>query len=247
MTTSGPTPPSGDLDPISPTLRSPGLAGLYAIAILAGGAVVGSVLAGVVAALTGSTSGSGTTLAGEIGLWSGMVGAAVFVSRRYGTRSLRNDFGLALNWRDLWPGACALVVGLVLTNLVAAAFSGSRFAGSNTQIIAGEKHNGVGFAVITVIVAVGAPVFEELFFRGVLRTALAVRLGSHAAVWIQAGLFGLAHYRPAGGLGNVSVIVIVGSLGVVLGYTARATRRLGPGMIAHGLFNSIQVVLVLTS
>ncbi len=209
--------------------------------------MLGSILAGVVAAATGSTKGSGTTLAGEIGLWSGMAAAAVFVSRHFGTRSLRNDFGLALNWRDLWPGAGALGVGLVLTNLVATAFSGTRFAGSNTQIIAGQKHNGLGFAVITVIVAVGAPVFEELFFRGVLRTALASRLGSHTAVWIQAGLFGLAHYQPAGGLGNVSIIVIVGSLGVVLGYTARATRRLGPGMIAHGLFNSIQVALVLTS
>ncbi|MDQ2727385.1 MAG: CPBP family intramembrane metalloprotease [Actinomycetota bacterium] len=247
MTASGPPPPSEDLDPGPPPLRSPGLAGLWAVGFLAGGAVVGSVLAGVVAAATGSPTGSGTTLAGEIGLWSGMATAAVFVSRRHGTGSLRNDFGLALNWRDLWPGALALGVGLVLTNLVAAAFSGSRFAGSNTQIIAGQKHNGLGFAVITVIVAVGAPVFEELFFRGVLRTALAGRLGSHAAVWIQAGLFGLAHYQPTGGLGNVSIILIVGSLGVVLGYTARATRRLGPGMIAHGLFNSIQVALVLTS
>jgi hypothetical protein len=223
------------------------MAGLTAIGILAGGAVVGSLLASVVAALTGSTSGSGTTVAGEIGLWSGMAGAAVVVSRQYGTRSLRDDFGLSLTWRDLWFGLCALGVGLVVTNLIGAAFSGTRFAGSNTQIIAGQKHNGVGFAVVTIIVAVGAPVFEELFFRGVLRTALASRLGSHAAVWIQAGLFGLAHYQPSGGLGNVSVIVIVASLGVVLGYTASATRRLGPGMIAHGLFNSIQVVLVLTS
>jgi hypothetical protein len=228
-------------------LRTPGVAGLSAIALLAAGAVVGSILAGVVSAFTGSTTGSGTTLAGEIGLWSGMATAAVVVSRRFGTGSLKNDFGLVLGGRDLGPGAVALGVGLVFTNLVAFAFSGTRFAGSNTQIIAGQKHNGVGFAIVAVIVAVGAPVFEELFFRGVLRTALASRLGSHPAVWIQAALFGLAHYQPSAGLGNVSVIVIVGALGVVLGYTARATRRLGPGMIAHGLFNSIQVVLVLTS
>ena len=223
------------------------MAVLSAIVILALGFIVGSVLAAVVAAATGSTTGSGTTLAGEIGLWSGMAGAAVYVSRSFGSGSLRDDFGLALRRRDLWPGAAALGIGLVLTNLIAAAFSGTRFAGSNTQIIAGQKHNGVGFAVVTIIVAVGAPLFEELFFRGVLRTALAGRVGSHAAVWLQAALFGSLHYQPSSGWGNVSVIVIVGALGVVLGYTARATRRLGPGMIAHGLFNSIQVVLVLTS
>jgi membrane protease YdiL (CAAX protease family) len=223
------------------------VAGLTAIALLAAGLVVGSILAAVVAAITGSTTGSGTTLAGEIGLWSGMASAAVVVSRWFGSGSLRNDFGLALGWRDTGPGAIALVVGLVVTSLVALAFSGTRFAGSNTQIITGQKHNGVGFAIVAVVVAVGAPAFEELFFRGVLRTSLAGRFGSHAAVWGQAALFGLAHYQPTAGLGNVSVIVIVGALGVVLGYTARATRRLGPGMIAHGLFNSIQVVIVLTS
>ncbi|MDQ6784888.1 MAG: CPBP family intramembrane metalloprotease [Actinomycetota bacterium] len=240
--------PSGELDPNPPSIRSPGLAGFSAVGFLAGGAVVGSLLAGTVAAFTGSTTSSGTTLAGEIGLWVGMAGAAVFVSRRFGSRSLRRDFGLAITWRDLWPAAAvALVVGLVVTNVVAAAFSGTRFAGTNTGLITGQKHNGVGFAVITIIVAVGAPFFEELYFRGVLRTALASRVGPHAAVWIQAAVFGLLHFQPSGGWGNVSVIIIVGALGVVLGYTARATRRLGPGMIAHGLFNTVQVAIVLTS
>lgn len=213
---------------------------------MAVGALAGSVLAGIIASFSGSTKDAGTTLAGEVGLWAGMATAALVVTRRYGTGSLKADLGYRIGPRDIWPGIGAAAAGLVVTEVVSVAFASTRFSGSNTLIITNQKHNGIGFALITVIVGVGAPVFEELFFRGVVRACLASRLGSHGAVWGQAVLFGLAHYQPGNGLGNVSVIVIVGVLGVVLGYTARATRRLGPGMIAHSLFNLVQVVTILS-
>lgn len=241
MTDPGPLPRPGALE----ASVTPGVVVLWTVGLLVAGAIVGSLLASVVAAISGSTTGAGTTLVGEFGLWSGMTGAAVVVSRRFGTRSLSDDFGFRIGWKDIWPGLVALVAGLIVTNVIGLAFSGTRFAGSNTQLITGQKHDGLGFAIITVVVAIGAPFFEELFFRGVLRVALTARLGSHGAVWGQAILFGLAHYQPGSGLGNVSIMVIVGSLGVVLGYAARATKRLGPGMIAHGLYNLVQVLLIL--
>jgi membrane protease YdiL (CAAX protease family) len=224
----------------------PATAFLWALGCLAGGAIVGSVLAGVAEAAGDPATGAGTTFAGEIGLWAGMLAAAVVVTRRYATGSLRRDLGYRLGRRDVWPGVGAAVIGLVVAEILSVPFTGTRFSGTNTNVITGQHdHHSVSFALVTVIVAVGAPAFEELYFRGVLRASLG-RLGSHGAVWGQAVLFGLAHYQPATGLGNVSVMVIVGSLGVVLGYTARATRRLGPGMIAHGLFNIVQVALALS-
>jgi membrane protease YdiL (CAAX protease family) len=59
-------------------------------------------------------------------------------------------------------------------------------------MITSQRGNTVGVAVVTVIAAVGAPVFEELFFRGFLKLALASRLGV-GAVWVQALFFGLAY------------------------------------------------------
>jgi hypothetical protein len=126
---------------------------------------------------------------------------------------------------------CIFVAGFI-----GGAFSGTRFAGSNTDIITSQKGNTVGVAVVTVIAAVGAPVFEELFFRGFLRLSLASRLGV-GAVWAQALLFGLAHYQFGLGIRNVSIVSATAGIGVVLGYTAHLTRRLGAGTIAHGLFN----------
>jgi membrane protease YdiL (CAAX protease family) len=72
------------------------------------------------------------------------------------------------------------------------------------------------------------------------------RFGAHGSVWLQALLFGLAHFgESATSLGNVSVVLAMFGVGVVLGYTAKLTGRLGAGMVAHGLFNLIAVVLVL--
>ncbi len=98
--------------------------------------------------------------------------------------------------------------------------------------------------LVTLIAAVGAPFFEELFFRGLLRTALAARFGRHGAVWGQAVLFGFAHYGEAQGLGNVSVVLALILLGVVLGYTAMLTGRLGAGIVAHSLFNLTAAVTI---
>ncbi|MGH9095111.1 MAG: lysostaphin resistance A-like protein, partial [Acidimicrobiales bacterium] len=119
--------------------------------------------------------------------------------------------------------------------------------GTNTQIITGQRNNHAGFAVVAVIAAVGAPFFEELFFRGLLRTALAARLGAVGAVFAQAALFGLSHYQPTNGLGNVQVVVAIAAVGLVLGFTAHITRRLGAGMIGHCLFNLVAVIAILTT
>lgn len=217
----------------------------WALFGIAAGEVGGSVLALVVASATGAAVTSAVPeLAGELGLWAGMLGAVVVASRVYGSRSLRRDFSLTGRRVDLAIGAGVAFVGLLLVQLVGAVFAGTRFSGSNTQILSDQRGNPVGIVVVTLLVAVGAPVFEELFFRGLIRTALAARLGRHGAVWGQAVLFGIAHLGEAHGLGNVSVVLSLVLLGAVLGYSALLTSRLGPGIIAHGLFNLTAVVVV---
>jgi hypothetical protein len=214
---------------------------------IAAGEVIGGVFALATYGLTGSATGVAATLAGELGLWAGMAGSCVFVSRRYGTASLRADFGLALKASDLGVGFLAALSGLVVAALVGSAFAHTHYHGSNTQILTGQKHHTAGFVAVAVVVAVGAPFFEELFFRGLIRTALASRLGPVGAVFAQAALFGLAHFQAGNGLGNVSVIAVIASLGLVLGFTAWLTKRLGAGMVCHGLFNLVAVVTVITA
>jgi uncharacterized protein len=214
------------------------------------GAVVGIVLAGLGASigygLTNSKTSAASDLLGEAGLWVAMLGTAVFVSRRYGTGSLARDYHLAIKAKDLLWGAVALGSALVVVQGVLGVFAGTKFAGSNDEIITQQKGHELGLVAVALLVALGAPFFEELFFRGFLRTTLRRRFGAHGAIWLQAVFFGLAHFgESATALGNVSVVLAMFGVGAVLGYTAKWTGRLGAGMVAHCLFNLLAVVLVL--
>lgn len=215
----------------------PGILVAYAFAVV--GATVGDLL-------SGSTTGSLTVLLSEIGLWAGMLGTVVFVSRRYGSASLRRDFGLAIKPKDILWGAAAFATAMLVTEVILAVFAGTKFAGTNDQILTQQKGHAAGLVILTLVVELGAPFFEELFFRGFLRTALQARFGAHGAVWLQAAFFGLAHAGESKtAAGNVSVVLALFMVGVVLGYTARLTGRLGAGMLGHCLFNLVAVASVL--
>jgi membrane protease YdiL (CAAX protease family) len=232
--------------PVQPGQRQiPARAALVAVP----GALLAIVLAGVGAAigqgLTGSSTSGVSDLLGEAGLWLGMLATVVFVSYRFGTASLPRDYGLAIKAKDPLWGVCAAVTAFLGAGLVLEIFSGTKFSGSNDQILTQQKGHDAGIVLVTLIVALGAPFFEELFFRGYLRTALQARFGRHGAVWLQAVFFGLAHAGEAGtALGNVSVVLAMITVGVVLGYTAMLTGRLGAGMVAHCLFNLVAVISV---
>src|SRR5439155_8914511 len=92
-------------------------------------------------------------------------------------------------------------------------------------------------AVVVALVLAGAPFVEELFFRGLLLRSLLPVLGTRGAIAAQALVFAGLHLRPSYGLGNVSLVVAIGTMGVVQGMVAERYRRLGPVMVAHSLFN----------
>ena len=63
---------------------------------------------------------------------------------------------------------------------------------------------------IYLIAVVGAPFFEELYFRGLVQGGLTARWGVAAGLVIQAVLFALVHLNPDNGLGNVGTFLIIG-------------------------------------
>ena len=88
---------------------------------------------------------------------------------------------------------------------------------------------------------------EELFFRGLLLSALRSRLGPVAAVGVQAVVFGAYHAAPVYGWGNIGLVVILSTVGVVFGAAAQLTRRLGPSMVGHALLNAAVFVVLLVA
>lgn len=189
------------------------------------------------------------TTADLVGLWVGLVGATVLVSRLVGTRRLPSDLGLALRvWPDIPVGvAVGLGSQFGLIPLLYLPLRASHPHLSQTLSKEGVRltsHAGTaGFVIVALLVVVAAPVVEELFFRGLVLGALEAcfgvlgrRIGAGAAVVVMGVAFGFAHSE--GWLVAYGLAVF----GMVLGILARWFGRLGPGIVAHASFNAASVV-----
>jgi uncharacterized protein len=170
-----------------------------------------------------------------------------YASRRWGTGRFTADVGLRARWVDAgWGpvtwGACLVaqvVVGVVIVALKVP-FT------SNIKDVS-ELHADRGYVVsLLVLAVVAAPIAEEIVFRGVVLRGLLSKYGAVAAVGVQGVLFGLAHFDPIRGAGNIGLIVVLGSVGCVLGGAAFLSRRIVPTMIAHAILNGIAMALALT-
>jgi hypothetical protein len=101
----------------------------------------------------------------------------------------------------------------------------------------------IGLVAFAAVVA--APIAEEFLFRRVLQGWLegwleprAPRWGGVTAIVVSSLAFALAH------LGQGLAWVPLFFFGLVVGYLARQTGSIVPGIILHGLFNAVSVVLV---
>ena len=80
-----------------------------------------------------------------------------------------------------------------------------------------------------------SPIVEELFFRGLLQRSLLRWMGPAPAIALQAGVFAFTHFQKL-------QFAALFAFGVVLGYLAHRTGRLGPGIAAHMVFNGAAVL-----
>jgi len=103
----------------------------------------------------------------------------------------------------------------------------------------------IGLVVFAAVVA--APVAEEFLFRRVLQGWLEgwleprePRWGGVTAIGLSSLAFAAAH------VGQGMAWVPLFFFGLIVGYLARQTGSIVPGIILHGLFNAVSVALVLT-
>jgi membrane protease YdiL (CAAX protease family) len=220
----------------------PGRAAWYGL----GGFVVGLV-AGLLLAVLGSALDLPEVVVlvlNVAGLWSGLLGACWLVSRRYGSGNMSRDYGLEFAGKDFsWGLVSSLAArfsGAIV--IIPFVFAGRRFLGTNHGVYGEVRDSLPGFLVFAVIALIGAPLVEELFFRGLLMRALTTSIGIGGAIVIQAILFGLAHFSPLLGLANLSVMAVIAAAGVIFGITAWK-RRVGTSVVAHAFFNLVAVLV----
>lgn len=221
-----------------------------AIVGFAAGLVVSLVAAGIAESATGyhpSSSGPlpvAVIAANVAGLWVGLAGAAVYASRRHGTGSLASDFGWRPGpWWELPVGAAVgLAAQYVLIPLLYLPFESfdrslTHQLSEPVQRDTGDAHTVVQAAVLMLFLALGAPLIEELFFRGLLFRALLGRVPVPVAVVLSAVLFALAHFEAV----QLAGLAVFGAL---LAYMAWRTGRLGMSIGAHVAFNAAAVISV---
>jgi CAAX protease family protein len=188
-------------------------------------------------------------LGSTLGLWIGLFGSCVIAVRVKGTGSLR-DLGLDKpRWVDVALGAGFAVAGVIMVSVLGAileAISSDLLPGGRTDLTDPADHAGVlGVVVVYAIACIGAPFFEELFFRGLVQGSLTARWGLGVGLVLQAMLFGLVHLNPQNGLGNVGTFVLITAVGLGLGVIRLVSKRLPPGMFTHAGYNAIIVTLAL--
>ena len=83
------------------------------------------------------------------------------------------------------------------------------------------------------VIVLSAMTVEEAFFRGWLQK----RVGLIASTL----LFALAH----SGLGQPLLLIGVGVISLIIGVTFYRTKNLIPGIIAHGIFDAVQLFVVI--
>lgn len=94
-----------------------------------------------------------------------------------------------------------------------------------------ESAHAGAFAANVVLFALVAPLVEELMFRGLGQSLLAV-VGRWPAIVLTGFAFGASH-------GLVEALLVLVPFGIALAWLRDRTKSVYPGMVVHGLFNGI--------
>ncbi len=176
-------------------------------------------------------------LAGALTLWVPQLVLLAMFCRRAGTRSFVDDFALRFRPVDLWGVPIGVLSQVLLVGLVTWPFRywfPGTFDSDDVQDRARSLYDsarGPWLLVLALVVVVGAPVVEELVYRGFLQAGLHSRINDVVAILVTAAWFAAIH-------GRVAELPGLFSFALVLGIAFHMTKRLGMSVIAHLAFNA---------
>src|SRR5262249_24956360 len=137
--------------------------------------------------------------------------------------------GLIPGWIDILSGVGLFVATygayVVLWFVVGTFWPGFYEVAERTHLVA----SGIPL-LITIVVSVVNPIYEEVFVSGYVISALGEKIGATAAVNVRAGIR-LAYHLYQGVVGVLAVVPV----GLIFGIWFRRTGRLWPLIIAHSL------------
>jgi membrane protease YdiL (CAAX protease family) len=209
------------------------------ISILGAGAL--AVVVGGVALVAGAPLVV-LVIAGTLVPWIALAGWPLFVTRWKGNGP-RIDLGLRLTWSDVGWGVLAGFVGLVLAAIIALitqAIVGD-FSSAAGDVAMSLRDEGPPWALMffALLIMVGAPIVEEIAFRGQLFNALRKKgINARWTIVITAVAFSAFHLEP------VRFFLLL-PIGLVYGWVRWKTGSLGAAMVAHGVNNAPAALVLL--
>jgi membrane protease YdiL (CAAX protease family) len=176
-------------------------------------------------------------------LWLGFVGIPIWAAATKGNGWI-HDFRVRIRPVDVGVGVGAgLVAQFVLVPLVSwpvlwLTHTNGRDLSRPARELANKAGSTPGIILFSVIVVLGAPLAEELFFRGLVLRSFEHRFGAVWAVVLTGVVFGATHFEPL-------QFAALAAAGMVFGLLAVKADRLGPAVVAHMTFNAATVVNLL--
>jgi uncharacterized protein len=152
-------------------------------------------------------------------------------------------WALLVAWTPWKPLRGSHVVWIVAVATVAYGIAAdalvSRFYPPSNAWITMPK--GVPWIVLFVVLAVaGAPLAEEMFFRGWLYTGLRSKMRAWAAITVTATLFALAHWEKT----HIYALAVF-PVGIALGVVRERTGSIKASMAVHAVYNGAACALLL--
>ena len=174
----------------------------------------------------------------QAALWVGTLGIPVWLHFIKGISW--KDFGWEFQKNDIFSGlligfGTQIAGGLLYLPLILI-FDDIDVSEPARELV--DKATGFGVFLLFLVVVVGAPLVEELFFRGLTLKAFEKKMSSRLAVLLSSLFFAIAHLQ----LIQFPALFL---FGLVAGYLVKKYDRLGRAVWAHVGFNATTVVALL--
>lgn len=159
--------------------------------------------------------------------------------RNFGQRYIKNE-KLENPLRFVGIGLGTVGFGLLLTNIIMKAMAGTDLLTSALKLMenAFNAQTNLDGLVLILTVAVGAPIVEELLFRGVLFEELNRYVSVKTTIFLTALIFGLYHFNI---LQSPNTLV----MGLVMAWTYYKTRSIKASIIIHATNNILALIPII--
>lgn len=178
----------------------------------------------------------------QLPLWGGLL-LVPYLAARFRGRGWVEDFGLRMRRQDVLVG---LGAGIAAQIVLVQGFYwlvfrviGDRDVSAEARELTDRVVSPVGLLLLVLIVGVGAPIAEEIFFRGFAQKAIEKRGTSWQwSIFLAALFFAASHLQP---LQFPGLLIF----GAVAGWLAHRAGRIGPAVWAHLGFNLTAVAVLM--